>query len=71
MQQFLTHFAATIGKNEHAVMVLDQAGWHDARALSVPGNITLVALPPYSPELNPVERRVALPQGALSIAPIA
>jgi len=56
MQQFLAHFAATIGKSEHAVMVLDQAGWHDSRALSVPGNITLVALPPYSPELNPVER---------------
>ena len=37
-------------------MVLDQAGWHASRALSVPANVTLVALPPYSPELNPVER---------------
>ena len=37
-------------------MVLDQAGWHDSRALSVPANVTLVPLPPYSPELNPVER---------------
>src|SRR5262249_1104441 len=41
MQQFLAHFAATIGKSEHAVMILDQAGWHDSRGLSVPGNITL------------------------------
>jgi len=56
MQQFLDRFAATIGKNEHAVIILDQAGWHDSRALSVPGNVTLVALPPYSPQLNPVER---------------
>jgi DDE superfamily endonuclease len=56
MQQFLDHLAATIGKDEHAVMVLDQAGWHDSRALSVPANLTLVPLPPYSPELNPVER---------------
>ena len=56
MQQFLDRFAATIGKSEHVVMVLDQAGWHDSRALSVPANVTLVALPPYSPELNPVER---------------
>ena len=56
MQQFLDHFAATIGQDEHAVMVLDQAGWHDSRALSVPANVTLVPLPPYSPELNPVER---------------
>jgi transposase len=37
-------------------MVLDQAGWHDSRALSVPANVTLVPLPSYSPELNPVER---------------
>ena len=36
-------------------MVLDQAGWHGAVALRVPDCITLVPLPPYSPELNPVE----------------
>jgi transposase len=36
-------------------MVLDQAGWHDARALHVPASVTLVPLPAYSPELNPVE----------------
>ena len=37
-------------------MILDQAGWHGANALAVPANITLVPLPSYSPELNPVER---------------
>ena len=37
-------------------MVLDQAGWHDNRALVVPDNVTLLALPAYSPELNPIER---------------
>ena len=56
MQVFLDRFAATIGGNEHVAMVLDQAGWHGATALVVPDNITLVPLPPYSPELNPVER---------------
>jgi len=56
MQQFLDRFTATIADDEHVVMVLDQAGWHDSRALSVPANVTLMALPPYSPELNPVER---------------
>ena len=56
MQHFLDGFAATIGDNEHVAMVLDQAGWHGAKALVVPSNITLVPLPPYSPELNPVER---------------
>jgi len=39
----------------HAVVVLDQAGWHRAKALVVPDNISLVPLPPRSPELNPVE----------------
>ena len=56
MQVFLDRFAATIGDGEHAVMVLDRAGWHGARALRVPANITLAPLPSYSPELNPVER---------------
>src|SRR3712207_7007353 len=42
--------------NEHAVLVLDRAGWHRARKLVVPSNVTLVWLPPYSPQLNPVER---------------
>ncbi len=36
-------------------MILDQAGWHGAKALRVPDNISLLPLPPYSPELNPVE----------------
>ena len=56
MQVFLDRFAATLAPDEHAVMVLDQAGWHGARALVVPGNVTLVPLPPYAPQLNPVER---------------
>ncbi len=30
-------------------------GWHDSRCLNAPGNITLLPLPSYSPELNPVE----------------
>ena len=40
---------------EHVVMIMDQAGWHKAKSLVVPENITLFWLPPYSPELNPVE----------------
>ncbi len=56
MQVFLDQFAATLDADEHALMLLDQAGWHVARALAVPGNVTLVSLPAYSPQLNPVER---------------
>ena len=56
MQLFLDEFAATIAEDEHVAMVLDQAGWHGAKRLVVPANITLIPLPAYSPELNPVER---------------
>jgi transposase len=56
MSTFLAEFAKTLPEDTHAVMVLDQAGWHDTRALQVPESLTLVALPAYSPELNPVER---------------
>jgi transposase len=55
MQVFLDNFAKPIAKDEHVAMVL-QAGWHGAGALRVPANITLVPLPLYAPELNPVER---------------
>lgn len=37
------------------VMVLDGAGWHTSHTLKIPANINLLHLPPYSPELNPVE----------------
>ena len=56
MQAFLDRFSQGLDADEHAVLVLDQAGWHVAQALVVPGNVTLALLPPYSPELNPVER---------------
>ena len=39
----------------HAVLLLDQAGWHGSAELVVPPNITLMPLPPRCPELNPVE----------------
>jgi transposase len=38
------------------VLVMDNAGWHHARALKMPANVTPLYLPPYSPELNPIER---------------
>ena len=41
--------------DEFVLMVMDQAGWHLAGELSVPQNMRLVFLPPYSPELNPAE----------------
>jgi transposase len=56
MQLFLQGFAAALAKDEHAVMVVNGAGWHTSDDLAVPDNVTLFRLPSYSPELNPIER---------------
>ena len=56
MQVYLDKFAETIAVDEHVLLVLDQAGWHEAKTLRVPANITPEPLPPRAPELNPVER---------------
>ncbi len=56
MDLFLERFSETLSAGVHAALVLDGAGWHGKAALNVPDNITLLTLPPYSPELNPVER---------------
>jgi transposase len=42
-------------RDEHFVLIMDQAGWHKSRDLKLPEGITALLLPPYSPELNPVE----------------
>ena len=52
---FLQLFSSTIDEADHAIMVWDGAGFHTSRALVVPDNISLVKLPSYSPELNPIE----------------
>ena len=56
MNAHLEFISKAAGDDRHVVLVLDQAGWHVAQSLKVPKNITLLHLPPYSPELNPVER---------------
>jgi transposase len=56
MNHHLKFISQGVDKNTHVVLVLDQAGWHIAKDLQVPSNITLLHLPPYSPELNPIER---------------
>jgi transposase len=52
---FLAQLSATLEPDVQAVLVWDGAGFHRANDLICPSNITLVSLPPYSPELNPVE----------------
>ena len=51
----LAEISATVARDAHAVLLMDQAGWHISRDLAVPPNITLMKLPPKCPELNPVE----------------
>ena len=45
----------TVAEGTHAILAPDGAGRHGARALRVPDNITLLPLPPYAPQINPVE----------------
>ena len=54
MQIFLDEISSR-HPEDRIVMILDGAGWHKAATLKIPENIRLVSLPPYSPELNPVE----------------
>ena len=51
----LAEIAQAVAPGAHAVVLLDQAGWHQSKRLTVPANITLVPLPAKAPELNPVE----------------
>ena len=55
MSAHLAEIGRHISPGAHAILVLDGAGWHSSGDLAVPANITLLTLPPYSPELNPVE----------------
>jgi transposase len=54
MQIFLDEIASRYPR-ERIVMVLDGAGWHRGKELEIPKNLRLLSLPPYSPELNPME----------------
>jgi transposase len=55
MNLHLAEIAVRVAPGIHAVLLADQAGWHLSAKLVVPANITIVPLPPKSPELNPVE----------------
>lgn len=56
MNAFLNILSSEVRPTDHVVLVLDGAGWHASKGLKIPTNITLLHLPPYSPELNPIER---------------
>jgi transposase len=55
MSMQLAEISQAVSPGAHAALLLDQAGWHTSGKLTVPANISLVPLPPKSPELNPTE----------------
>ena len=55
MNLHLVEISRTVAPSAHAVMLMDQAGWHMTNALIVPENISIIPLPAKCPELNPVK----------------
>jgi transposase len=58
-QSFLNEFSE-YEPEEFKIMVLDNGAFHKTKSLTIPKNICLVFLPPYSPELNPAEKMWAI-----------
>ena len=56
MNLLLPEIAAAVAPGAHAVLLVDQAGWHMSDKVAVPPNITLVPLPPKCPELSAMEK---------------
>jgi hypothetical protein len=56
MQAMLDELSTAVAPDAHAVVLMDRAGWHIAKNLAVPANLTPLFLPAYSPELNAIER---------------
>jgi hypothetical protein len=55
MNEHLAEISRCVSVGAIALLVLDGAGWHRSPRLDLPDNIVLLPLPPYAPELNPVE----------------
>lgn len=56
MNLHLAEISTQVAPGAHGLIVCDGAGWHQqGDRLQVPTNLTLLPLPPYAPELNPVE----------------
>jgi transposase len=56
MNLFLVELSQAVAPGAHGILLMDKAGSHTADELRVPENLSLVFLPPYSPELNSIER---------------
>jgi transposase len=55
MQCHLDEISENVAAGAHGVVTMDGAGWHRAHDLNIPDNLSILFIPPYSPELNPTE----------------
>ena len=69
MQLHLDDIAAKVAPRAHAILIFDQAGWHGAKSLKTPSNVSLIPLPPRAPELNPQEKYLAVHARKFALEP--
>jgi transposase len=53
---FFREFEKEITPDVHVIMIWDRAGFHTADNVKVPESVSIINLPPYSPQLNPIEK---------------
>lgn len=55
MNAFLREFSRSLAPDVQAVLLWDGAGFHRSGKLQFPENVSLIELPTYSPQYNPIE----------------
>lgn len=55
MNEFLKRLSQAF-KEDYLILIMDNAVWHKSKTLNIPENIELMFIPPYTPELNPIEQ---------------
>jgi transposase len=53
---FFREFEKEISSDVHAIIIWDRAGFHTSNNVRIPANVSIINLPPYSPQLNPIEK---------------
>lgn len=56
MREHLALISRATPQDKHSVVIMDQASWHQAYLANEFSNLTIIHIPPYSPELNPIEQ---------------
>jgi len=56
MKTYLLQISKATASKRHAVVIMDDAGWHTDNIEAGLDNVSIIKLPPYSPKLNPIEQ---------------